>query len=178
MSHDQLLTVAETLATRLRAAGQRLVLAESCTGGLAAATLTRIPGISEHFCGSAVVYRNATKTAWLGVPAEQLDDPLIGPVSSRTAKDMARGALALTGEAHFAASVTGHLGPDAPDRLDGVIFVGLAQRGEADVVQVTVRQHVLDQVDGSPEDVRYWRQRAAACCLLESLSDILDPGLQ
>jgi len=109
------------------------------------------------------------------VPAEQLDDPLIGPVSSRTAHDMARGALTLTGEAHLAASVTGHLGPDAPDGLDGVIFVGVARRGEADVVQVSVRQFVLDHVGGSPEEVRHRRQRAAACCLIESLTGFLSP---
>ncbi len=54
----------------------RIVCAESCTAGLVSATLAAIPGASKFLCGSAVVYRNATKTNWLHVPAELLDDRL------------------------------------------------------------------------------------------------------
>lgn len=176
MSDDRLLSTGATVAVRLRQTGRRLVLAESCTGGLAAATLTGIPGISDLFCGSAVVYRNATKTAWLGVPADQLDDPAIGPVSSQTAEDMARGALARTSEADLAAAITGHLGPDAPDGLDGVIFVGVAQRRAADIVEADVRRHVLERVGQTPEDVRQERQRAATQYLLGAVSECLGVG--
>lgn len=174
MSDDRLLRTAAMVSVRLRQAGRRLVLAESCTGGLAAATLTRIPGISEFFCGSAVVYRNATKSAWLGVPAEELDDPTIGAVSPRTAEGMARGVLARTSEADLAAAVTGHLGPDAPDGLDGVIFVGVAHRREEQAVETDVRRHVLERVGQTPEDVRQERQRAAAQYLLGAVSEFLD----
>lgn len=175
MSTDRLLNTAAMLAVRLRATGRRLVLAESCTGGLAAATLARIPGISEFFCGSAVVYRNATKSAWLGIPADQLDDPAIGPVSARTAEDMARGALARTAEADIAASVTGHLGPDAPEGLDGVIFIAVAQRGDADSIAAVVRRHALDPEGRSPGEVRQRRQYAAARCMLAALCEALTP---
>jgi PncC family amidohydrolase len=173
MPDDPLLRTAAMVASRLRATGRRLVLAESCTGGLAAATLARIPGISEFFCGSAVVYRNATKAAWLGVPAEQLEDPAIGPVSSRTAEDMARGVLARTSEADLAAAVTGHLGPEAPDGLDGEIFLATADRAETDGVQVSVQHHTLERVGQTPEEVRQGRQRVAAQYLLAAVSDIL-----
>lgn len=176
MPDDRLLSTAGTVAVRLRQTGRRLVLAESCTGGLAAATLTRIPGISDFFCGSAVVYRNATKTAWLGVPGGQLDDPAIGPVSPQTAEGMARGVLARTSEADLAAAVTGHLGPDAPDGLDGVIFVGVAERGRGNVVEADVRQHVLEWVGRPPEDARQERQRAAAQYLLGTVSEYLRAG--
>lgn len=173
MSNGRLLATAVTLALRLKATGRRLVLAESCTGGLAAATLTRVPGISDVFCGSAVVYRNATKTAWLGVPAELLDDPAIGPVSSETAERMARGALDRTREADLAASITGHLGPDAPDGLDGVIFIGLAHRGGGELVEVAVERRILERVGKTPEETRQDRQRAAAQSLLGAVSDLL-----
>ena len=170
MSHDSLHDVAETLAKRLRDTNQRLVLTESCTGGLAAAALTCIPGISEYFCGSAVVYRNATKSAWLGVSAEQLDDPTVGPVSSQTAGDLARGALSRTDEADLAASITGHLGPCAPDGLDGVVYVGIARRDDAGPVTVEVQRHILDRPGETPEDIRRLRQRSAACQLLDDIN--------
>ncbi|MFM7928628.1 MAG: CinA family protein, partial [Pirellula sp.] len=49
----------------LRESNRRIVLAESCTGGLAAAWFTSVPGASDVFCGSMVVYRNDTKSQWL-----------------------------------------------------------------------------------------------------------------
>ena len=125
---DATVLAAEQLAEQLRRSGRRVVFAESCTAGLVTAALARIPGISEHVCGSAVVYRNATKTAWLGVSAEALADESIGPVSEQVAAAMADGVLARTPEADLAVSVTGHLGPDAPAHLDGVIYVGIARR--------------------------------------------------
>ena len=64
------LELAESLG-RGQLSGRRranaLVLAESCTGGLAAAALATIPGISRWFCGSAVTYRDQTKIDWLAV---------------------------------------------------------------------------------------------------------------
>ena len=62
-----LLATAEALAHWLEREQTKIVLAESCTGGRIAATLTQIPGVSAVFCGSCVVYRESAKTAWLGV---------------------------------------------------------------------------------------------------------------
>ena len=62
----------------------RLALAESCTGGLIAGQLAQIPGISEHFCGSAVVYRYDTKARWLGLSRRELDKK--GAVTAPCAK--------------------------------------------------------------------------------------------
>lgn len=115
------------VARRLAAAGVRVVFAESCTAGLVAATLARVPGISAHLCGSAVTYRDRTKQDWLGLSRSLLADP--GAVSERAARQMARGVLVRTAEAQLALSVTGHLGPHAPPELDGVIYVGWARRG-------------------------------------------------
>lgn len=45
----------------------RIALAESCTGGLCAAKLVEVPGISAHLIGSQVVYSNQAKRDWLGI---------------------------------------------------------------------------------------------------------------
>ena len=107
----------------------QIVLAESCTAGLAAATLGRIAGISQWLVGSAVVYQLKTKEAWLGVSAESLLDP--GPVSQLVSEQMARGALMETPHATVAASVTGHLGPDAPPGEDGTAWATFAMRRDS-----------------------------------------------
>ncbi len=60
------------LAKTLKQQGVKVVFAESCTGGLIAASLAQLPGISDWLCGSAVTYRNETKRQWLGVSGENL----------------------------------------------------------------------------------------------------------
>jgi PncC family amidohydrolase len=102
------------------------VFAESCTGGLVSGTLTAIPGISDFHCGGVVVYRNETKRAYLDIPADVLKKP--GPVSSEVAELMATNVLEKTPEADVAVSVTGHLGPNAPARLDGRVYSAVAWR--------------------------------------------------
>ena len=117
---------ARRVARLLKGSGRKIVFAESCTAGLVSSSLTRTPGISDFHCGGMVVYRNETKQAYLRIPATTLDDP--GPVSREVAELMATRVLKHTPEADLAASVTGHLGPNAPAKLDGVIFAAVAWR--------------------------------------------------
>ena len=119
---------ARRVARLLKVSDLKVVFAESCTGGLVSGALTKIPGISNHHCGGVVVYRNATKQAYLDIPADLLEDP--GAVSEKVAGLMALRVLEKTPEADIAVSVTGHLGPNAPSDLDGLVFVGLARRAE------------------------------------------------
>lgn len=107
---------------------QTLVLAESCTGGLIAATLATIPGVSAWLAGSMVVYQEASKMGWLGVAEETITK--FTAVSAPVAHQMVTGALKATPHADIAASVTGHLGPNAPAGLDGVVFLGVGRRGQ------------------------------------------------
>lgn len=140
----------------------RVVFAESCTAGLVSASLSRIPGVSEYHCGSSVTYRNRTKHSWLGVSAANLRGP--GPVSKTVARQMALGVLQRTPEADLAVSVTGHLGPDAPPKLDGVIYVGLARRSrQQSGPTVSTRRFRLQETG------RYARQREAVRLVLEQL---------
>lgn len=122
-----LMELVSEVAVLLRQTSQRIVFAESCTGGLVSASLARVPGISDFLCGSAVVYRLDTKSRWLGISESLLRDP--GPVSEVVAREMAVGCLSSTPEADFAVSITGHLGPGAPANLDGLILIGIARRG-------------------------------------------------
>ena len=117
----------------LRESRKRIVLAESCTGGAIAANFTVVPGVSEVFCGSMVVYRNDSKTQWLGLDPAMLANPKIGPVSPQTSELLARQVLAHTPEADFALAITGHFGPDAPAHLNRRIFVALVRREDLQV---------------------------------------------
>ncbi len=114
------------LVSELSARGQRVVFAESCTGGLIASELAKIPGVSQWLCGSAVTYRGDTKVNWLGVRPDSLEAHTA--VSAEVTSQMAEGVLTRTPEASIAAAVTGHLGPDAPADLDGVVFAAIAVR--------------------------------------------------
>jgi len=123
---------ARRVARQLKQSGHKIVFAESCTGGLASGALTKIPGISNYHCGGVVVYRNETKQAYLGIPAAMLENP--GPVSREVVEQMATRVLARTLEADLAAAVTGHLGPNAPPRQDGLVFLAVAWRSPARVL--------------------------------------------
>ena len=123
---------ADVLAQRLADSKQRIVLAESCTAGMAAAVLGGCPGISAWFCGSAVTYRAATKCRWLGVDQELIEQ--FSAESSDTAQAMALAALTKTPEADLAAAITGHLGPQAPVAIDGKVFMTVAFRESGEVI--------------------------------------------
>lgn len=126
--------IADTLEKRKT---ERVVLAESCTAGLAAALLGQHAGISNWLCGSAVTYRESVKRQWLDVSPETLEQHTAE--SLETTREMAVGVLGKTREATISAAVTGHLGPDAPLELDGKIFVAVARRVE-NSSEVTVAQ--------------------------------------
>ncbi len=112
------------LANVLSRRRRRIVFAESCTAGLVAATLAEVPGISDWLCGSAVTYRDDTKVQWLRVSQADIDQHTA--VSKVVAKQMALGVLASTPESDVAASITGHLGPNAPAGFDGVVYAAIA----------------------------------------------------
>ena len=164
-------SVSQRLAHLLHSRACRIVFAESCTAGLASATLATIPGISEWHCGSAVTYREPTKQVWLGVETEILRR--CGAVSGEVAEAMAQGVLQRTPEAELAAAVTGHLGPNAPPELDAVIFTAVARRTDAPQPTVRVLRHVL------AERTRHDRQQEATGLLLRHACEVLeDPNLE
>jgi nicotinamide-nucleotide amidase len=88
--------------------GQRLALAESCSGGLLAARITDRAGASEYFAGGVVAYSNEAKAQLLGVDPELIEAK--GAVSPEVAEAMAIGALERF-DARVAVSITGIAGP-------------------------------------------------------------------
>jgi nicotinamide-nucleotide amidase len=119
-------SAATKLAQTLKHTNQKIVLAESCTGGRAAALLTLEPGVSAHFCGSAVTYQVSAKSALLGIDRGLIETHTAE--SPETTVAMAIGILQRTENADWSVAVTGHLGPGAPPEKDGVIFVATARR--------------------------------------------------
>jgi nicotinamide-nucleotide amidase len=122
---------AEILAAGLvalcRARGVTVATAESCTGGMAAAAITAIPGSSAVLDRGFVTYSNAAKTEMLGVPADLI--AAAGAVSEAVAASMAQGAKERAG-VDIAVSVTGIAGPDggSAEKPVGTVWFGLANR--------------------------------------------------
>lgn len=157
--------LAADAAACLETTDQKLVLAESCTGGLIAASLSRIPGISGFFCGSSVVYRPHTKLQWLGIDAESL--ALHSAESAETTNAITQGVLNKTPEATIALGVTGHFGPGAPKAEDGRIYLAIWKRTDDSTAAVYNCVQLLDQQE------RVARQTEATCRALQSLKDYL-----
>ena len=115
--------LAERLGRVLIARGWRVACAESCTGGLVAATCTRIAGSSAWFECSFVTYTAAAKQRMLGVAPDTIQRH--GVVSEPTAKEMALGALARS-DANCAVAITGVAGPSGGDVVTPVGTVWFA----------------------------------------------------
>jgi PncC family amidohydrolase len=119
---------AENLVKKLEAASWTLVLAESCTAGLAADLIARIPGASQVFWGSFVSYTVDAKIRMLGLSGSLIKK--YGAVSREAACAMAEGALEKSG-ARLATAVTGLAGPggDGSPVPLGTVWIATALRG-------------------------------------------------
>ena len=115
------------LAQLLRATGQTVATAESCTGGWIAKTLTDLPGSSHWFLAGWVCYSNSAKHRDLGVPLALLRRH--GAVSESVVRELARGALRRSGAQHSVA-VSGIAGPGGavPGKPVGAVWFAFAKR--------------------------------------------------
>ena len=123
----QIVTQAATLLEAARERGDLLATAESCTGGLLAATLTAIPGASDVFERGFVTYSDTSKSELLGVPAWLIERH--GSVSEDVARTMVGGALTHS-RATLAVAITGIAGPGGgtPDKPVGLVHLAAARR--------------------------------------------------
>ena len=121
--------LAGAVLAALRAAGKRITVAESCTGGMLGARLTAIPGSSDVMLGGIIAYHNDVKISALGVRRETLD--VHGAVSEETAREMASGARAAL-SASVGVAITGIAGPDGgtPDKPVGTVCIAADVDGE------------------------------------------------
>ncbi len=132
---DVLETVVGRLATD---AGKTITTAESCTGGLVAERLTRVPGSSAYYLGGIVSYTNELKMQLLGVPESYFVDH--GAVSEPVARAMAQGVRSRYGS-DYGIGITGVAGPGGGSEAKpvGTVHMAVAGPGDDDVEHRKVR---------------------------------------
>jgi len=159
---DDLVAKARQVIDANRAAGRRVAVAESCTGGLVSAALTEIPGSSEVFESGYVTYSNHAKMAELNVCQDVVET--FGAVSVATAWAMAQGALEASG-ADVAVAITGIAGPDGgtEQKPVGTVVFARAERS-AGSDEIVADQKLFDAAEG-----RSGIRRQAALCALDLL---------
>lgn len=152
--------LAAEVLERARNTGATLGTAESCTGGLVAATLTAIPGSSEVVRGGVVSYWAEVKRDVLGVPEDVIET--FGVVSEQCARAMAEGAARVLG-CDYTVSTTGIAGPGGaePGKPVGTVCFGL-HTPQGDRTLTTSR-------GSSRDEVRSLAVRTALRLLLEEL---------
>ncbi|MCB1704458.1 MAG: CinA family nicotinamide mononucleotide deamidase-related protein [Halioglobus sp.] len=166
-------TLAQRVLQLLRERDATLTTAESCTGGLIASQLTRVPGSSAGFHAGFVTYSNAIKQSVLGVREDTLARH--GAVSEAVVREMALGALDRA-SADYAIAVSGIAGPDggSPDKPVGSVWIawgdsshirtrGLCWPVERTLFQTMIAAAGLDMIrrilSGIEEEPRYFGQR-------------------
>ena len=120
----------EVVGMFLTMKSKTLAVAESCTGGLLAERMTRVPGSSRYFLGGLVAYHNEVKTRWLEVPASVLESN--GAASGEVARILAESVRRRFG-ADFGLSITGIAGPSGATEAKsvGLVYLALAEAGRA-----------------------------------------------
>lgn len=119
----------DVVADMLLERGETIVTAESCTGGMIAARLVSVPGVSGAFREGYITYANEAKVKNLGVSEESIRQ--YGVVSEQVVKEMAEGA-ARQAEADLALAVSGIAGPDGgtEEKPVGLVYVGCHYHGK------------------------------------------------
>jgi competence/damage-inducible protein CinA-like protein len=145
-------TLEEIAGMYLMMKQKTVAAAESCTGGLLAERLTRVPGSSNYFLGGAVCYSNQLKTKLAGVPESLINQH--GAVSKPVAQAMAEGIRRRTG-ASIGVGITGIAGPGggSEDKPVGLVFVALADERSTQVREF--------RFPGTRERIRQWAATAA-----------------
>lgn len=123
----------------------KITTAESCSGGLVAARLINVPGVSKYLKAAYITYADKTKHRILGVKKSTLKKHTA--VSKEVAYQMAKGAAKLE-KADVAISVTGIAGPDGgtEDKPVGLVYIGVAV-----CKKITVKKFIFE---GSREKIR------------------------
>lgn len=118
------INIEEKVVAALLRADMLLTTAESCTGGMVAASVVNVSGASKVFHQGYITYCDEAKNSILGVRKETLDK--YKAVSAQTACEMALGALKAA-QADIAVSVTGVAGPSMEDgKPVGLVYIGIA----------------------------------------------------
>ena len=144
---DDLVARARRVIDANRAAGLKVAVAESCTGGLVSAALTEQAGASDVFDAGFVTYANEAKMETLGVSLDVLET--FGAVSIAVAWAMAQGALERS-RADVAVAITGIAGPGggSGQKPVGTVVFARARRGDGPS-DVTADAHAFGDIGRS-----------------------------
>lgn len=125
-------TLESVVGELLSAVGKKVATAESCTGGLVAERLTRVPGSSDFFEGATVTYSNRLKRELLGVDGDTLDRH--GAVSREVVEQMAVGVVARL-KSDLGVAISGVAGPSGGTAAKpvGTVHVAVAEAGSEEV---------------------------------------------
>jgi nicotinamide-nucleotide amidase len=161
----------EKLAQKLMQRGWMLVTAESCTGGMVAASCTEWAGSSQWFERGMVTYSNEAKHELLGVDLALIETH--GAVSEEVAREMARGALRHS-RAQVSVAITGIAGPSGGSNNKPVGTVWLAWAVPSDTgptlgAEMAFVRTQLCHFDGDRAAVRQASARQAILGLIELL---------
>jgi competence/damage-inducible protein CinA-like protein len=129
-----------------------LAVAESCTGGMLAQRITSVPGSSRSFVGGAIVYSDALKSAFAGVPADLIAQ--YGAVSAEVAMALANGIRLRTG-ATLGVGITGIAGPagGSEGKPVGLVHIAVSDAHKTDAMERTFR--------GDRQRIREWTTQQA-----------------
>lgn len=152
----------EQVVEELKKRNLKITTAESCTGGLIAATLVNVSGASCVLEEGYITYANEAKKKILGVEEEALRQ--YGAVSRQVAFQMAQGAAKAAG-ADAALSATGIAGPDGgtSEKPVGLVYIGCYFLGKTYVKE--------NHFKGDRMEVRRQTVQAAFRFLLECMKD-------
>ncbi len=139
--------IAAYLIDTLASHQKKLTFAESCTGGLLAAFLTRHSGASTAYDGSLITYSNALKSNWLAVDDAMLERH--GAVSAEVVNEMSEGALNVS-YADYAVSVSGIAGPEggSAEKPVGTVFIGVRSKEKSQTQELHLsgdRNYIQEQ---------------------------------
>jgi len=158
---DEIAELAERVVAENKAAGRKVVTAESCTGGLVAGALTEIAGSSAVLDRGFVTYSNEAKMESLGVAQDIIET--FGAVSIACVWAMAQGALERS-NADVAVAISGVAGPGGGTDLKpiGTVVFARALRSEQGEPEGEMRR--FEGGDG-PEGRASIRRQAIVCAL-------------
>jgi PncC family amidohydrolase len=152
----------DKVVAELKKRNLKITTAESCTGGMIAATIVNVSGASDVLEEGYITYSNDAKRKLLGVKQETLEQ--YGAVSRQVAEQMAKGA-ALAAGAEAALSATGIAGPGGgtDEKPVGLVYIGCYLSG-----RVVVTENIFQ---GSRTEVRQQTTEAALKLLLDCMME-------
>ncbi len=163
-------TLESVVGELLRGQGKSLATAESCTGGLVAERLTRVPGSSDYFLGSAITYTNQLKVELLDVSRKSIERE--GAVSETVVCQMATGVIERFGS-DFGIAISGVAGPGggSEEKPVGTVHLAVAERGSENLDHRKVR------LPGDRQRVRWLASQVALDMLRRRLQNLAPASL-